>query len=195
MPGGRNNFGSLHYFLLFKYIVISFLFSEFHHVLTCNGYTTLTNTQGHVSSPNYPSYNPRASRCHWSIHVQKGHIITLEFQTFDVGQGTECSILESRKTYVEVRDGTDNVTRGIYCGSKTPTAVSSHSNKMMVVYVANGYSSTKFTARYYTTKGEPCSSLIDSHIALTTLRYIEDMVGVLFKKLIIINSLTHSMGN
>lgn len=131
-----------------------FSFSEFLHVQACNGYTTLSSTQGHISSPHYPNYNPQASYCYWLIHVELGRIITLEFQTFDVGQGTECSALESRKTYVEVRDGTNNATVGTFCGSETPKVVRSHSNRMLVAYVANGYRSTKFTARYHTTKGE-----------------------------------------
>lgn len=53
-----------------------------------------------------------------------------------------------------MRDGASNVSLGIYCGSRTPNIVSTSGNKMWVEYVTNGYSSTKFVARYHTTKGK-----------------------------------------
>lgn len=45
----------------------------------------LTANSGEITSPNYPNPYPKLSRCHYSIQVEEGFMVILEFVgTFDV---------------------------------------------------------------------------------------------------------------
>ncbi|KXJ26491.1 uncharacterized protein LOC110240578 [Exaiptasia diaphana] len=135
---------------LVNVLVLGILTLKFYTVPACD-YAKLTGPDGHLASPRFPKYNPKATHCHWLISVETGHVITLQFEAFDVGQSTECSKFEFRKTYLEVRDG-GNSSLGTFCGSVKPSDVRSTGNEMWIEYVTNGYKSTIFAARYHTTK-------------------------------------------
>ena len=73
----------------------SFLQSLYHDLLSakasCGGnFSPVSGTEGWIVSPNYPADYPLNSDCDYVLTVDPGHVVLLEFEDFDLGEGHSC---------------------------------------------------------------------------------------------------------
>ncbi|XP_056290732.1 cubilin [Pseudoliparis swirei] len=103
-----------------------YLFSE------CGGWQT--GEGGMISSPNYPNVYPGPSRCAWLLEAPMGHTITLTFSYFNLEPHAQCN-WDSVTIFNGGSPGAPVI--GQYCGTTSPGAIQSGSNKMAVVFLAD----------------------------------------------------------
>ena len=105
--------------------------------------TVLTSASGTISSPNYPNvYNNMASVC-WVISRPVDYVITLTFKIF---------FTDYNMDIVRVYDGNSTGTLQLLSASGTtvPSAVTSSSNEMLIVFTSDIRSSLPgFQADFY----------------------------------------------
>ncbi|XP_037309693.2 suppressor of tumorigenicity 14 protein homolog [Pungitius pungitius] len=93
-------------------------------VKTCGG--VISDAQGAISSPLYPSFYPPAVDCKWTIKVPEGKEVRLKFTMFRMKEpGVDISVCH--KDYVEVM-GTK------YCGERSTLALTSTNNILDVIF-------------------------------------------------------------
>ncbi|KAK2895025.1 hypothetical protein Q8A67_012254 [Cirrhinus molitorella] len=91
---------------------------------SCGG--KLSGSSGSFTSPNFPSYYPPNTTCHWDIEVPVGKFIKLKFPKFMVSTGSQNSCPGD---YVEI------VGKSKLCGQQpSNTMVTVSSNKATVVF-------------------------------------------------------------
>lgn len=115
----------------------------------------ISDQLGELSSPGYPDFFTDDIQCTWFIYVARRHSIKLEFEFFDFGDSSSCSVAQG-VAYVEVRDGvhSDSERLGLFCGHATPKKISTSGNQMWLRFKANRYRSVKFKAKYKAVRGE-----------------------------------------
>ena len=92
------------------------------------------DSEGNVSSPNYPDSYPNDKRCAWLFVAAPGHRVKLEFKTFELEVGGNCS---NDSVVVYDGDAADSRTLGRYCGSRLPRSPISSANRLYVVFESN----------------------------------------------------------
>ncbi|XP_048223975.1 LOW QUALITY PROTEIN: cubilin [Perognathus longimembris pacificus] len=114
----------------------------------------LTGSTGTILSPGYPNVYPNGINCTWHILVQPGHLIRLEFKPFYLEFHYNCT-----KDYLEVYDTGSGKSLGRYCGKSIPPILTSSSNSVMLMFVADSDLAHEGFAIHYTTlaESEACS--------------------------------------
>ncbi|XP_004716072.1 cubilin [Echinops telfairi] len=90
-----------------------------------------TMASGTFTSPNYPNNYPDNRECIYRITVGTSQQIALHFTNFSLEEAFgHCA------DFVEIRDGgyETSPSLGIYCGSKLPPRIISHSNKLWIKF-------------------------------------------------------------
>ena len=125
--------------------------------------TVLTSIDGYMTSPNYPNnYNNLDSVC-WVISQPVGYVATLSFSYFQTEQGRD---------YVRVFDGPSTISRLLLSatGYGLPSAVTSSSNQMLVVFISDPSIVYKgFQANYTAVFLETTSEVTTTAVPTTTL--------------------------
>lgn len=112
--------------------------------------STLTNTTGSISSPDYPNTHSGPVDCVWNIHGQPGEVIVLDMSDFhlpaSLKSASNCSGSDSSYKF-EVRDGLNDSLIGTFplCAATSETQQSpsvphvlmSHSNRMYIKYTTD----------------------------------------------------------
>ncbi|XP_072507728.1 cubilin [Notamacropus eugenii] len=92
-----------------------------------------TDQFGFLYSLNFPNNYPNNVECIYTITVERGHQIALNFVNFSLEAilGTSCIA-----DYVEIRDGgyANSPFLGRYCGTNKPPMIISHSNKLWIKF-------------------------------------------------------------
>jgi len=96
----------------------------------------LSKSSGFFSSPKFPNYFPRYSRCIWNITVPSGYIIKVTFHHFDLGGRLSKACVTI--THVASDDGRQPFQ---LVGSSLPDPVYSVGNSIQVIF-------TSFTRQY-----------------------------------------------
>ncbi|XP_056398343.1 membrane frizzled-related protein isoform X2 [Hyla sarda] len=105
----------------------------------CGG--LLRDSEGLLSSPNYPFQYPPNCHCSWLLEAGEGHLIQLKVMVLDVGHYGFCFF-----DWLELRD--ENTSRR-FCGSEAPTTFISSSNWLQVHFVSRDHTGgTGFLAKY-----------------------------------------------
>ncbi|XP_001377380.2 cubilin [Monodelphis domestica] len=91
--------------------------------LACGGniYLHDSNTDGYVTSPNYPDNYPAHADCIWTISVPSGRLVKLQFEDhFNIEISTNCT-----SNYLELRNGGDSDAPILsrFCGTSLPSSV------------------------------------------------------------------------
>ncbi|KAM8869239.1 suppressor of tumorigenicity 14 protein homolog [Spinachia spinachia] len=108
-------------------------------VKTCGG--VLSDAEGSISSPLYPSFYPPAVDCRWTIKVPKGKRVRLKFTMFRMKEPS-VDIRVCHKDYVEVM-GTK------YCGELSSLALTSTDNVLDVIFHSDeSFTDKGFSAKY-----------------------------------------------
>ncbi|EDO31360.1 predicted protein, partial [Nematostella vectensis] len=98
----------------------------------CNEH--FTAPYGNITSPNYPGYYPRDTKCEWLITAPVDHVIRITFRTFQLPELPRCA-----GDYLELHDGIPSASHkssviGRFCGNYYPPVVESSANRMAVVF-------------------------------------------------------------
>ncbi|XP_075695026.1 membrane frizzled-related protein [Rhinoderma darwinii] len=105
----------------------------------CGGF--LRDSEGSLSSPNYPFHYPSNCRCSWMLEAGEGRLVQLKVLVLDVGHYGFCLF-----DWLEVRD--EN-TSSRFCGSVAPTTFISSSSRLQVQFVSDDHTGgTGFLATY-----------------------------------------------
>uniref|UniRef100_A0A452U8T7 Cubilin n=1 Tax=Ursus maritimus TaxID=29073 RepID=A0A452U8T7_URSMA len=92
----------------------------------------LTESTGIIQSPGHPNIYPHGINCTWHILVPPGHLIHLIFRVFHLEFHYNCT-----NDYLEVYDTGSNTSLGRYCGKSVPPSLTSSTNSLMLVFVAD----------------------------------------------------------
>ncbi|XP_060048215.1 cubilin [Erinaceus europaeus] len=94
-----------------------------------------TQPKGTIQSPGHPNIYPHGVNCTWHIFVQSGYLIHLTFEQFHLEFHYNCT-----SDYLEVYDNEFSETSlGRYCGRSYPPSLTSNSNSLMLVFVADSH--------------------------------------------------------
>ncbi|XP_061441668.1 cubilin [Rhineura floridana] len=96
----------------------------------CGG--ILTEPDGTISSPGYPTTYPHGVKCTWTILVQPGYLIRLTFSYFYLEFDYSCN-----RDYLEIYDNSTMTKLGRYCGRSAPPSMTSSGNTLMLYFVTN----------------------------------------------------------
>ena len=86
------------------------------------------------------------------ISAKNGHVIRLEFKSFEVEDHPQC-----QHDYVEVRDGSTMTSKPLakFCGAEVPSIVESSSSRLLVRFETDNKTvQTGFKAHYSSRKGK-----------------------------------------
>ncbi|XP_053569959.1 cubilin [Bombina bombina] len=111
-------------------------------------------SSGEIHSQNYPKPYENNTECSWTIRVDFGHRVLLEFTDFDIEFHSSCSY-----DTVSVYDGPDSDSQllAVLCGQQLPSAITSTQNTMFVRLRSDSSKQHKgFSARF----SEACGSII-----------------------------------
>ncbi|NP_001003148.2 cubilin precursor [Canis lupus familiaris] len=92
----------------------------------------LTESTGIIQSPGHPNIYPHGINCTWHILVQPGHLIHLIFRKFHLEFHYNCT-----NDYLEVYDTGSNTYLGRYCGKSIPPSLTSSTNSLKLIFVAD----------------------------------------------------------
>ncbi|XP_053137205.1 mannan-binding lectin serine protease 2 isoform X3 [Hemicordylus capensis] len=112
----------------------------------------LTARSGEITSPDYPDPYPKFSNCRYSIQVEEGFVVTLEFvETFDVETHPEVLC-----PYDILKVNTPKQGFGPFCGNTLPPRVDTHSHNVEIQFTTDlSGVHTGWKIRYNTTS-IPC---------------------------------------
>ncbi|XP_033110748.1 cubilin-like [Anneissia japonica] len=94
---------------------------------------------GVITSPGFPNSYPHNRECTWTITVDEGKQIRLNFTSFNIEWHSDCNY-----DYLEIRNGgyPTSPLIGTFCGSSiNPSVITSHSNRMYLKFQSD-YSQT-----------------------------------------------------
>ncbi|XP_006894385.1 PREDICTED: cubilin-like [Elephantulus edwardii] len=95
---------------------------------------SLTAPTGTIQSPGYPYVYPHGVNCTWHILVETGQQIRLKFKKFHLEFHYNCT-----NDFLEVYDTGSNTFLGRYCGTSFPPSLTSNSNSLMLIFVADSH--------------------------------------------------------
>lgn len=117
--------------------------------LACGGniYIHGADSDGYVTSPNYPANYPQHAECIWILEAPSGQSIQLQFEDqFNIEETPNCS-----SSYLELRDGADSNAPVLskLCGHSLPSIwVSSRELMYLKFHTDSGSSYMGFKAKY-----------------------------------------------
>ncbi|XP_066267667.1 procollagen C-endopeptidase enhancer 1-like [Branchiostoma lanceolatum] len=135
----------------------------------CGG--NLVQPSGDVYSPNYPNAYPAFLDCMWTIPARGGGV-TVEFKDFSIEEpDTFLFFSQCNYDYVEIIVG--DRSRGRYCGTDMPTAITTRGDDVHIRFVTDELiNSTGFHFAYAVQHelagGGPCGSHLEGNYGVVT---------------------------
>jgi len=82
-----------------------------------------------IISPNYPENYPNKNDTKYSISVEEGHVVSLQFTAFNIEFESTCSY-----DWVQVLDGDGTMLLKKSCGNEIPDKIESRTNKIVIKF-------------------------------------------------------------
>ncbi|XP_077007448.1 mannan-binding lectin serine protease 2 isoform X2 [Tamandua tetradactyla] len=146
----------------------------------CSGHV-FTERSGELSSPEYPLPYPKLSSCTYSIRLEKGFSVILDFvESFDVEYH-----LETQCPYDSLKIQTDKEKYGPFCGGTLPPRIETKSNTVTVTFITDQSGDHTGWKIRYTSTAQPCPYPMappNGHISPMQEEYVlKDQVSVFCK--------------
>uniref|UniRef100_A0A5F9DQF4 Mannan-binding lectin serine protease 1 n=1 Tax=Oryctolagus cuniculus TaxID=9986 RepID=A0A5F9DQF4_RABIT len=114
-----------------------------------------TQRTGVITSPDYPNPYPKSSECFYTIELEEGFMISLQFEDiFDIEDHPE---VPCPYDYIKIKVG-ENVW-GPYCGEKAPEAISTQSHSVQILFRSDNSGENRGWRLSYRAAGNECSEL------------------------------------
>ncbi|XP_075037429.1 uncharacterized protein LOC142098482 [Mixophyes fleayi] len=115
--------------MVYTWPIVAIINTCFVFFLGCGG--NLTNSEGVITSPNFPDSYPNNAYCHWNITMNTKFKIT--FTSFDIESGGLTCLFDKLKIY-NGRDFNSLYQYGDLCGQNLPTPITSYGNTMQLIF-------------------------------------------------------------
>ncbi|CAD7678285.1 unnamed protein product [Nyctereutes procyonoides] len=137
-----------------------------------------TGRSGVLSSPEYPQPYPKLSSCTYSIHLEEGFSIVLDFEApFDVETHPDALC-----PYDSLKVRTDKEEYGPFCGTTLPQRIETQSSAVAISFVTDQSGEHAGWRIRYSSSARPCPSPVappNGRIAPVQAEYVlEDRVAV-----------------
>ncbi|MEJ1272438.1 mannan-binding lectin serine peptidase 2 [Cricetulus griseus] len=153
----------------------------------CSG-QVFTERSGELSSPEYPQPYPKLSSCTYSIRLEEGFSVTLDFvEPFDVEMHPEVpcpydslkvsgplqQVLGLQSLFVQIQ--TDKGKYGPFCGKTLPHRIETNSNSVTITFATDESGSHTGWKIRYTSTAQPCPDPTvppNGHISPVQAKYV-----------------------
>ncbi|XP_067594475.1 mannan-binding lectin serine protease 1 isoform X2 [Pseudorca crassidens] len=114
-----------------------------------------TQRTGVITSPDFPSPYPKSSECVYTIELEEGFMITLQFEDiFDIEDHPEVSCPYD---YIKIKTGPKVL--GPFCGEKAPEPINTQSHSVQILFRSDNSGENRGWRLLYRATGNECPKL------------------------------------
>ncbi|XP_029070291.1 mannan-binding lectin serine protease 1 isoform X3 [Monodon monoceros] len=114
-----------------------------------------TQRTGVITSPDFPSPYPKSSECVYTIELEEGFMISLQFEDiFDIEDHPEVSCPYD---YIKIKTGPKVL--GPFCGEKAPEPINTQSHSVQILFRSDNSGENRGWKLLYRATGNECPKL------------------------------------
>lgn len=120
----------------------------------CSG-NLFTQRTGTITSPDYPNPYPKSSECSYTIDLEEGFMVSLQFEDiFDIEDHPE---VPCPYDYIKIKAGSK--VWGPFCGEKSPGPISTQSHSIQILFRSDNSGENRGWRLSYRAAGNECPKL------------------------------------
>ncbi|XP_028639725.1 mannan-binding lectin serine protease 1 isoform X2 [Grammomys surdaster] len=120
----------------------------------CSG-NLFTQRTGTITSPDYPNPYPKSSECSYTIDLEEGFMVSLQFEDiFDIEDHPE---VPCPYDFIKIKAGSK--VWGPFCGEKSPEPISTQSHSIQILFRSDNSGENRGWRLSYRAAGNECPKL------------------------------------